>query len=111
MSDLFRIFAFEMESRKEIENAVCEYFKVNLDDLYSLRKRKYPQGIARDVLMYMLFANGYKSYDIARWFGFEQTMVYRHCGWVHVALKKEPKVKEDMEKIQEILKQVNNGRI
>lgn len=92
-----------MEKKKNIEKAVCEYFKVKPKDLYSLSKRKYPQGIARDILMYLLFASGYKSYDIAQMFGFDPTMVYRHCGWVQSALKTEPKVKEDLGKIEEIL--------
>lgn len=60
-----------MEKKKNIEKAVCEYFKVKPKDLYSLSKRKYPQGIARDILMYLLFANGYKSYTIAEMFGFD----------------------------------------
>lgn len=92
-----------MEKKKNIEDAVCEYFKVNSEDLYSLSKRKYPQGIARDILMYLLFKSGYKSYDIAQMFRFDPTMVYRHCGWVQSALKTEPKVKEDLGKIEEIL--------
>lgn len=94
-----------MKKKETIENVVCEYFKVKPKDLYSLSKRKYPQGIARDILMYLLFANGYKSYDIAKMFGFDPTMVYRHCGWVQSALKTEPKVKEDLEKITGILNQ------
>ena len=92
-----------MEKKEKIENVVCEYFNVKPKDIYSLSKRKYPQGIARDIIIYLLFANGYKSYVIAKMFGFDTTMVYRHCGWVKSSLKTEPKVKEDLEKIQEML--------
>lgn len=99
-----RIFALEMKTKKQIEKAVCDYFKVDIDDVYSsVRKSKYPYNIAKSVLIYMLFANGYKSYFIAELFGFNSTMIYRYCGEVQTALKSDTKIKEDVDKINEIL--------
>lgn len=93
-----------MYKKKNIENAVCEYFKVNISDVYKARKSKYPYNGAKIILMYLLFANGYKSYDIAEWFGFTTTMVYRHCGEAQTALKSDSRIKQDIEEIINLLK-------
>lgn len=92
-----------MKTKKEIEQAVCDYFKVDVKEIYANRSSKYPMGIAKEILMYLLFANGHKSYHIAEWFGFATTMVYRHCGEIQVALKSDTKIREDIEKINQIL--------
>lgn len=94
-----------MKTRKEIEKAVCSYFKVDRKEIYISRSSKYPMGIAREILMYLLFANGYKSYQIAEWFNFAPTMVYRHCGAIQIELKSDTKIKEDINKINQ---QLNN---
>lgn len=88
---------------KRIEQAVCDYYKVDIDDLYSRTRRCYPYGIARDILMYLLFSHNMKSYKIAEKFGFATTMVYRHCATIQVALKSDTKIKQDIEKINEML--------
>lgn len=92
-----------MKTKKDIEKVVCDYFKVKPNELYANRSSKYPVGIAKEILMYLLFVNGHKSYQIAEWFGFATTMVYRHCGTIQNALKSETKVKEDIEKINQQL--------
>jgi chromosomal replication initiation ATPase DnaA len=90
-------------TKENIEKAVCEYFKVEAKDLYSLTKREYPWGIARDILIYLLFAAGYKTYMIDDWFGFARTMVYRRCAKISVALKSDTKIKEDITAINKLL--------
>jgi chromosomal replication initiation ATPase DnaA len=92
-----------MKTKQEIEKAVCNYFKVDVKEIYTSRSSKYPFGIAKEILMYLLFANGHKSYHIAEWFGFAPTMVYRHCGAVQAGLKSDTKIKEDIEKINQQL--------
>ena len=90
-------------TKENIEKAVCEYFKVETKDLYSLKKRAYPWGIARDILIYMLFAAGYKTYIIDEWFGFARTMVYRRCAKISIALKSDTKIREDINNINKLL--------
>lgn len=93
-----------MEKKHNIELAVCKHFKVEITDVYIAHKSVYPLNGAKKILMYLLYINGYKSYDIAKWFGFNPTMVYRHCGEVSVALKSDTKIRQDVEEILELLK-------
>lgn len=93
-----------MEYTKEnIEKAVCEYFKVSPKDLYHPQKHKYPLGGARDILMYLLYAAGYKVYIIQEWFNVSRAIIYRHLGEVSVALKHDTKIKEDIDNINKLL--------
>ena len=93
-----------MEYTKEnIEKAVCKHFKVSPKDLYHPQKHKYPLGGARDVLMYLLYASGYKVYIIQDWFNVSMAIIYRHLAEVSVALKHDTKIKEDIEKINKLL--------
>lgn len=93
-----------MEITKEnIEKAVCEHFKVSPKDLYQPQKHKYPLGGARDILMYLLYASGYKVYIIQDWFNVSMAIIYRHLEDVRVALKSDTKIKEDIEKINKLL--------
>ena len=93
-----------MEYTKEnIEKAVCEYFKVEAKDLYHPQKHKYPLGGARDVLMYLLYAAGYKVYIIQEWFNVSDAATYRHIAEVSVALKSDTKIKEDITAINKLL--------
>ena len=93
-----------MEITKEnIEKAVCEHFKVSPKDLYQQQKHKYPLGGARDVLMYLLYAAGYKVYIIQDWFNVSRAIIYRHLGEVNIALKSDTKIKEDITAINKLL--------
>ena len=93
-----------MEHTKEnIEKAVCEYFKVEAKDLYHPQKHKYPLGGARDILMYLLYASGYKVYIIQDWFNVSRAIIYRHLGEVNIALKSDTKIKEDITAINKLL--------
>lgn len=93
----------EMRTKKEIETAVCDYFKVKKEEVYKAYKATYPVNGAKPILMYLLYKEGYKAYDIAAWFGFATTLIYRYCGEVQVALKSDTKIKEDVKAIQEKL--------
>lgn len=90
-------------TKKEIENAVCKYFKVEAKDLYHPQKHKYPLGGARDILMYLLYASGYKVYIIQDWFNVSRAIIYRHLGEVNIALKSDTKIKEDITEINKLL--------
>lgn len=93
-----------MEYNKEnIEKAVCEYFKVEAKDLYHSQKHKYPFGGARNILMYLLYAAGYKVYVLQDWFNVSNTIVYRYVAEVSVALKSDTKIKEDIDNINKLL--------
>lgn len=93
-----------MEITKEnIEKAVCEHFKVSPKDLYQPQKHKYPLGGARDVLIYLLYAAGYKVYIIQEWFNVSDAATYRHIAEVSVALKSDTKIKEDIDRINKLL--------
>jgi hypothetical protein len=93
-----------MEYTKEnIEKAVCKYFKVEAKDLYQPQKHKYPLGGARDILMYLLYASGYKVYIIQDWFNVSRAIIYRHLGEVNIALKSDTKIKEDIDRINKLL--------
>ena len=96
-----------MKQRKYIERAVSKHFKVDISKVYTARKSVYPYNGAKLALMYLLYKNGYKSYDIAKWFGFNPTLVYRYCGVVNVALKSDTKIKEDIESIEKLLTSKN----
>ena len=97
-----------MEITKEnIEKAVCKHFKVSPKDLYQPQKHKYPLGGARDVLMYLLYAAGYKVYIIQEWFNVSDAATYRHIAEVSVALKSDTKIKEDIIAINKLLNNQN----
>ena len=92
-----------MNTRKKIENAVCKYYKVEVKDLYALHNRKYPFDGARNVLMYLLYKNKMKSYELAVEFGMSDRMVFKRLAEVSVALKSDTKIKEDIETIEKCL--------
>lgn len=92
-----------MKHKINIENAVSTYFKVNKEDLYIKRKITYPLDGARYILMYLLYANGIKSYILTEMFGMSKQMVYRHIAEVQVALRSDTKIREDVERINEML--------
>lgn len=92
-----------MNTRKKIEKAVCEYYKVEVKDLYSLHNRKYPFDGARNVLMYLLYKNKMKSYELAVEFDMSDRMVFKRLAEVSVALKSDTKLKEDIETIEKCL--------
>jgi chromosomal replication initiation ATPase DnaA len=92
-----------MNTRKKIEKAVCEYYKVEVKDLYSLHNRKYPYDGARNVLMYLLYKNKMKSYELAVEFDMSDRMVFKRLAEVSVALKSDTKLKEDIETIEKCL--------
>ena len=93
-----------METKKNIEKAVCEHFKVKLEDIYGRKgKREYPLDGARNCLLWLLYSNGYKSYDIARIFNITDRQVFNIAAKVAVALKSDTKIKEDIKSINQKL--------
>lgn len=92
-----------MTQKSKIEKAVCEYYKVEVKDLYSLHNRKYPFDGARNVLMYLLYKNKMKSYELAVEFDMSDRMVFKRLAEVSVALKSDTKLKEDIETIEKCL--------
>ena len=94
-----------MTNEQKIENGVCYFYKVEAEDLYSCSKSKYPYGIARKNLQYLLYEGGVKVYDIAKLFGISERLVFRNCAEINVALKSDTKIKEDVEAIKNIIKQ------
>ena len=92
-----------MKTVKNIEKAVSKHFKVDIKGVYASRKSVYPINGAKLALIYLLYANGCKSYRIAQKFGFDSTMIYRYCGQVQTALKSDTKIKEDIESINKLL--------
>lgn len=92
-----------MNTKKKIEKAVCEFYKVEVKDLYSLHDRKYPYDGARNVLMYLLYKNKMKSYELAVEFDMSDRMVFKRLAEVSVALKSDTKLKEDIETIEKCL--------
>lgn len=92
-----------MTQKSKIEKAVCEYYKVTVKELYSLHNRKYPFDGARNVLMYLLYKNKMKSYELAVEFGMSDRMVFKRLAEVSVALKSDTKLKEDIEIIEKCL--------
>ena len=101
--NLFRIFAIDMNQKNNIENAVSTYFKVDKASLYTKRKSTYPLDGARYILMYLLYVSGIKSYILTEMFNMSKQMVYRHIAEVQVALRSDTKIREDVEKINELL--------
>jgi len=92
-----------MNNKEKIENIVSEYFKVDVDELYSTHRQDYPYNGARRILMYLLYANGMKSYVIAEFFNLTSRRVYIMLGEVQVAIKSDSKVKDDVKQIEEML--------
>lgn len=92
-----------MKNKKDIENAVCQHFKVKVEDLYEGKKHTYPEGIARTALIYLLYEQGNKSYIIAENFGVTQRLIQMTCAKVSVALKSDTKIREDIAKIKRII--------
>ena len=92
-----------MRSKKTIECAVGKHFKLKPEEIYKAYKSNYPINGAKLVLIYMLYKEGVKSASIAKWFGFHPNMVYRYAAKVQAALKSDTKLREDVEKITEIL--------
>lgn len=100
---IIRIFAAVMEKEKIIENAVCEFYKVDPNEVYTSHKSRYPMDAAKRVLMYLLYAEGVKVYDIADAFEISERLVYRNVAEVQVALKSDTKIKEDITAINKLL--------
>ena len=92
-----------MNQKNNIENAVSTYFKVDKASLYTKRKSTYPLDGARYILMYLLYVSGIKSYILTEMFNMSKQMVYRHIAEVQVALRSDTKIREDVEKINELL--------
>lgn len=89
-----------MRIKDDIQKAVCDYFNVNANEVYTSRSSKYPIGVAKKVLIYLLFVNNHSAEYIAELFNFAPTMVYRHCNDIKIELELESsKIKEDIEKI------------
>lgn len=93
------------EKYKNIEKAVCSFYKVEAEAAYKTSRSKYPIGTCKDILMYMYYANGMKVYDIAKMFGISERLVFRKCAEINLALKSDTKIKEDVEAIKNIIKQ------
>lgn len=94
-----------MTQEQKIENGVCYFYKVEAEDLYACSKSKYPYGIARKALQYLLYENGVKVYIVSKMFGISERLVFRNCAEISVALKSDTKIKDDIESIKNIIKQ------
>ena len=96
-----------MEERyKKIENAVCGFYKVSADEVYTTKNSVYPYGIARRMLMYLLYVNGMKVYHIAKLFGVSVRITNKYVAEIHVEWKKDTKIREDIESINKIINNI-----
>lgn len=95
-----------MKTKKDIENAVAKYYKVPVVELYTERTA-YPHIGAHKVLIWLLYANGEKSYAIAKYFALTSRSIYLKLAEVSVALKSDTKMKQE---IDEITKMLNNQK-
>ena len=103
VSKIIRTFASDMRTKTEIEKQVCDYFKVDLEDLYKKGKYTYPYDGARSALMWLLYSNGTKSYVLSEMFGITDRQVQIVCARACVALKSDTKFKEYIERINQQL--------
>lgn len=95
------------EKYKKIEKAVCDFYKVSTDEVYTTKNSVYPYGIARRMLMYLLYVNGMKVYHIAKLFGVSVRITNKYIAEIHVENKKDTKIREDIEKINIMLNNQN----
>ena len=93
-----------MEKIKQIEKAVCGFYKVEPQEIYTTKKSVYPYDVCKKVLMYLLFRNKVREYDIAPMFGVSVRTVSKNIGEVKRAMKSDTKIKEDVE----IINMLNN---
>lgn len=88
-----------MIHKEKIEKAVSEYFKVPVKEIYANEKKSYPYNGAKKILMYMLYENGMKVYNISKLFGLSDRTTYHEIAEVSVALRDCTKIKEDIKYI------------
>lgn len=94
------------EKYKKIEKAVCGFYKVSENDVYTKKNSVYPYGIARRMLMYLLYVNGMKVYHIAKLFGVSVRITNKYVAEIHVEYKKDTKIREDIESINKIINNI-----
>lgn len=104
----FIIFAAKSKKRMEektkiIEKAVCDFYKVDPNDIYGTSKSRYPYGVCKKVLMYMLFKNKVRQYEIATMFNVSNRIANRNITEVKKALLSDTKIKEDIDRINKLL--------
>lgn len=59
---LFVSLQTEMVTIKNIEKAVCDYYKVTHDDLYTQGNKEYPTNGAKSVFLYFLYKNKLRTF-------------------------------------------------
>ena len=91
------------DKRKKIEQAVCDFYKVEPQEIYATRKSVFPYDVCKKVLMYHLFKNKVREYDIAPMFGVSTRIVSKNICEIKEAMKSETKVREDIEIIYSML--------
>lgn len=87
-----------------IETAVAEFYKIKVEDIYCKGKHCYPVNGARMALVWLLYSNGFKSYVISEFLGITERRVFKMAATVCVELKSDTKLKEDIDSINEKLK-------
>lgn len=91
------------ETIKRIEKAVCDFYKVEPSDIYGTSRSKYPYDACKKVLMYTLFRNKVKQYQIAEMFSVSYRIVNKNIAEVKEALLSDTKIREDIESINKLL--------
>ena len=95
-----------MESYIErIEKAVSDFYKVPVNEIYNGHTYVYPFGVAKNTLMYLLYSNGVKPYDISNSFCVSTRLVYRKVSEVQEALRSDTKIRQDIDAINKMLNQ------
>ena len=74
--------------------------------VYTTKNSVYPYGIARRMLMYLLYVNGMKVYHIAKLFGVSVRITNKYVAEIHVEWKKDTKIREDIESINKIINNI-----
>lgn len=96
----------EMITIKDIEKAVCEYYKVTHDDLYTQGNKEYPINGAKSVFLYFLYKTKLRTFpQLKAMFCYRsQRTVEMRVATVASAVKHDAgKYAEDVKKINEML--------
>lgn len=105
---ILRIFAIEMKKNnnivKTVEKAIADFYKVDIKEVYSKGKHTYPINGARIAFIWILYSNGIKSYVISEMLGITERQVFKLASWACISMKSETKLKEDIDSINEKLK-------
>jgi chromosomal replication initiation ATPase DnaA len=103
---LFVSLQTEMVTLRNIEKAVCDYYKVTHDDLYTQGNKEYPSNGAKSVFLYFLYKNKLRTFPQLKamfYYRSQRTVEMRVATVTSAVTHNQGKYADDVKKINEML--------